>query len=140
MRFFKSRRESSLLVNTSGRRNQSPVGFPNTRRCVHLGQAYDGPAVQQAAYNEILDKYLSSEIRYRFACYADDITAGANTLEELFVMFKALSTKVEYRSRPRRSSLDTCPFSSTTIISLKTKPRSSLRTYVPSDRWHPPQT
>ena len=29
-------------------------------------------------------------MRHRFACYADDIAAGADTLEELFELFKAL--------------------------------------------------
>jgi hypothetical protein len=47
-------------------------------------------AVQQTAYIEILDKHLSPEMRHRFACYADDIAAGADTLEELFELFKAL--------------------------------------------------
>ena len=52
--------------------------------------AMPSSAVHQAAYNEILDTYLPADIRHRFACYADDIAAGAKTLEELFIMFKAL--------------------------------------------------
>ena len=47
-------------------------------------------AVQQTAYIEILDKYLRPSMRHRFACYADDIAAGADTLEELLELFKAL--------------------------------------------------
>ena len=53
--------------------------------------AMPASAVQQAAYNEILDKYLPADIRHRFACYADDIAVGADTLPELLTLFKALA-------------------------------------------------
>ncbi len=37
-----------------------------------------------------MDTYLPAKWRHRFASYADDITAGADTLEELFELLKAL--------------------------------------------------
>ncbi len=37
-----------------------------------------------------MDTYLPAKWRYRFASYADDIAAGADTLEELFELLKAL--------------------------------------------------
>lgn len=46
--------------------------------------------VQQSAYYRAMDKYLPKEYRHRFASYADDIAAGANTLEELFELLKAI--------------------------------------------------
>ncbi len=73
-------------------------------------------AVQQTAYLEALDEYIDyaehgylracllapdgsplldadgnpKTLRHRFAVYCDDIAAGANTLEELYDIFKAL--------------------------------------------------
>jgi hypothetical protein len=40
--------------------------------------------VQQSAYHRAMDTYLPAKWRHRFASYADDIAAGADTLEELF--------------------------------------------------------
>ena len=37
-----------------------------------------------------MDKYLPAEYRHRIAMYADDMAAGADTLEELFALYKAL--------------------------------------------------
>ena len=36
-----------------------------------------------------VDKYMPPEWRHRIALYADDMAAGANTLEELFEIYKA---------------------------------------------------
>ena len=47
-------------------------------------------AVQQTAYHRAMDEYLPREIRHRFATYADDLACGADTLEELFELYKAL--------------------------------------------------
>ena len=46
--------------------------------------------VQQSAYYRAMDTYLPAKWRHRFASYADDIAAGADTLEELFELLKAL--------------------------------------------------
>jgi hypothetical protein len=46
--------------------------------------------VQQSAYYRAMDTYLPAKWRHRFASYADDIAAGAGTLEELFELLKAL--------------------------------------------------
>ncbi len=65
--------------------------------------------VQQTAFHTAMDKYMPPEWRHRIALYADDMAAGANTLEELFEIYKALvttlakagiqikSSKVEFR-------------------------------------------
>ena len=46
--------------------------------------------VQQTAFHTAMDKYMPKEYRHRIALYADDMAAGANTLEELFEIYKAL--------------------------------------------------
>ena len=46
--------------------------------------------VQQTAFHTAMDKYMPPEWRHRIALYADDMAAGANTLEELFEIYKAL--------------------------------------------------
>ena len=46
--------------------------------------------VQQAAYYRAMDECLPKDIRHRFASFADDLARGANTLEELFSLYKAL--------------------------------------------------
>ncbi len=46
--------------------------------------------VQQSAYYRAMDTYLPAKWRHRFASYADNIAAGAETLEELFELLKAL--------------------------------------------------
>ena len=46
--------------------------------------------VQQTAFHTAMDKYMPKQYRHRIALYADDMAAGANTLEELFEIYKAL--------------------------------------------------
>jgi hypothetical protein len=46
--------------------------------------------VQQSAYYRAMDMYLPAKWRHRFASYADDVVAGADNLEELFELLKAL--------------------------------------------------
>ena len=46
--------------------------------------------VQQTAFHLAMDKYLPPKWRHRIALYADDMAAGADTLEELFEIYKAL--------------------------------------------------
>jgi hypothetical protein len=45
---------------------------------------------QQSAYYRAMDTYLPAQWQHPFASYVDDIAAGANTLEELFEILKAL--------------------------------------------------
>ncbi len=37
-----------------------------------------------------MDKHMPKEFRHRITMYADDMAAGADTLEELFEIYKAL--------------------------------------------------
>ncbi len=46
--------------------------------------------VQQTAFHNGMDKYMPPEFRHRIALYADDMAAEADTLEELFEIYKAL--------------------------------------------------
>ena len=46
--------------------------------------------VQQSAYNNAMDKHLPAKYRQRIAMFADDMAAGANTIEELFEIYQAL--------------------------------------------------
>jgi hypothetical protein len=47
--------------------------------------------IQQMAFHNSMDKHMPKEFRHRIAMYADDImAAGADTLEELFEIYKAL--------------------------------------------------
>ncbi len=46
--------------------------------------------VQQSVYYRAMDTYLPAKWRHRFASYVDDIAAGADTLEKLFELLKAL--------------------------------------------------
>ena len=52
--------------------------------------AQPSSSVQQGAYHEALDEYIPWMYRHRFALMADDIAAGANSLEELFELYKML--------------------------------------------------
>ena len=45
-----------------------------------------------------MDKYMPPKWRHRIALYADDMAAGANTLEELFEIYKALVTTLAKQS------------------------------------------
>jgi hypothetical protein len=57
-----------------------------TMGCRQAGQ------VQQIAFHTAMDKYMPPKWRHRIALYADDMAVGANTLEELFEIYKALVT------------------------------------------------
>ena len=46
--------------------------------------------VQQTAFNNAMDEHMPAKFRHRIALYADDMAAGANTLEELFEIYQAL--------------------------------------------------
>jgi hypothetical protein len=46
--------------------------------------------IQQTAFHNAMDKHMPKEYRHRIAMYADDMAAGADTLEELFEIYKAL--------------------------------------------------
>jgi hypothetical protein len=45
--------------------------------------------VQHIAFHTAMDKYIPLEYRHKIALYADDMAAGANTLEELSEIYKA---------------------------------------------------
>ena len=56
--------------------------------------------IQQTAYQNAMDKYLPAEYRHRIAMFADDMAAGADTLEELLALYKAMTlTKQESKSK-----------------------------------------
>ncbi len=46
--------------------------------------------VQQTAFHNAMDMYMPPEFRHRIALYADDMAPGADTLEELYEIYKAL--------------------------------------------------
>ena len=46
--------------------------------------------VQQTAFHNAMDKHLPAKYRQRIALFADDMAAGANTMEELFDIYQAL--------------------------------------------------
>ncbi len=46
--------------------------------------------VHKTAFHTAMDKYMPPEWRHRIALYADDMTAGVDTLEVLFEIYKAL--------------------------------------------------
>jgi hypothetical protein len=46
--------------------------------------------VQQTAFHTTMDNHMPKTYRHRIALYADDMAAGADTLEELFEIYKAL--------------------------------------------------
>ncbi len=46
--------------------------------------------IQQTAFHNAMDKHMPKEYRHRIAMYADAMAAGADTLEELFEIYKAL--------------------------------------------------
>ncbi len=51
--------------------------------------------IQQTAYHNAIDKYMPAKYRQCIATYADDMAAGAETLEELFELYKALVTVLD---------------------------------------------
>ncbi len=48
--------------------------------------------VQRIAFHTAVDKYIPLEYRHKIALYANDKAARANTLEEVFEIYKALVT------------------------------------------------
>ncbi len=61
--------------------------------------------VQQTAFHTAMDKYMPAKWRHRIALYADHMAAGANTLEELFEIYKALVTTLAKAGIQIKSSL-----------------------------------
>jgi hypothetical protein len=51
--------------------------------------------IQQTAHHNAMEKFLPAEYRHRIAMFADDMAAGADTLEELFALYKALVTALD---------------------------------------------
>ncbi len=46
--------------------------------------------VQQTAFHNAMDQHMPPEYRHSIAMFADDMAAGADSLEELFEIYKAL--------------------------------------------------
>jgi hypothetical protein len=51
--------------------------------------------IQQTAYHNAMDKFMPSHYRHCIAMFADDMAAGADSLEELFEIYKALVTALD---------------------------------------------
>ncbi len=66
--------------------------------------------VQQTAFHLAMDKYLPPKWRHRIALCADDMAAGANTLEELFETYKALVTTLAKAGIQIKSSKVDCSY------------------------------
>ena len=64
--------------------------------------------VQQTDFHTAMHNHMPKIYRHRIALYADDMAAGANTLEELFEIYKALVktlAKAAYKSNPAKWNL-----------------------------------
>ena len=48
--------------------------------------------VQRIALHTAMDEYIPLEYRHKIALYANDMATRANTLEEIFEIYKALFT------------------------------------------------
>ncbi len=46
--------------------------------------------IQQTAYHNVMDAHMPAKYRHCIVMFADDMAAGADTLEELFEIYKAL--------------------------------------------------
>jgi hypothetical protein len=51
--------------------------------------------IQQTAYHNAMDKFMPAHYRHCIAMFADDMAAGADSLEELFEIYKALVTALD---------------------------------------------
>ncbi len=51
--------------------------------------------IQQTAYHNAMDKLMPAQYRHCIAMFADDMAAGADSLEELFEISKALVTALD---------------------------------------------
>ena len=81
-----------------------------------------------------MDTYLPAKWRHRFASYADDSAAGADTLEELFELLKALIEcfdKAGIQVKASKLIFGVLEIRFTITLSPKTKRGPKTRTYVP---------
>ena len=60
--------------------------------------------MQRIAFHTAMDKYIPLECRHKIALYANDMAARANTLEEIFEIYKALFTTLVKAGIPIKSS------------------------------------
>ncbi len=51
--------------------------------------------IQQTAYYNAMDKFMPAQYRHCIAMFVDDMAAGADSLEELFEIYKALVTALD---------------------------------------------
>ena len=84
--------------------------------------------VHQTAYHLAMDEHLPPDIRHRFASYADDLACGANTLEELFELYKALvvclaKAGIQVKASKVKFGVEEISFHNYTINSEHTRPK-----------------
>ena len=84
--------------------------------------------VQQTAYHRAFDQYLPQKWRHRFASFADDVAAGANTLEELFELLKAIiicfdKAGIQIKASKLIFGVQEITFHNYTVSALQTRPK-----------------
>ena len=84
--------------------------------------------VQQMAYHRAMDEHLPANIRHRFASYADDLACGADTLEELYEMYKALivclsKAGIQVKAAKVKFGMEEISFHNYTISKDYTRPK-----------------
>lgn len=104
-------------------------------------------AVQQAAYLKALDDYVDStylelypdpkdrcgmgnSIRHKFASYCDDLAAGAQTLEQLYILFRVLiitcaKAGIQVKASKAKFGVEEITFHNFLINSETTKPKQA---------------
>ena len=75
-----------------------------------------------------MDEHLPPNIRHHFASYADDLACGANTLEELFELYKALviclaKAGIQVKASKVKFGVEEISFHNYTINSEHTRPK-----------------
>ena len=84
--------------------------------------------VQQIAYHRAMDEHLPANIRHRFASFADDLACGADTLEELFELYKALivclaKAGIQVKAAKVKFGMEEISFHNYTISRERTRPK-----------------
>ena len=74
--------------------SEKPMAFQMYEGLLALLWAVIHPTsqMQRIAFHTAMDKYIPLEYRHKIALYANDMAARANTLEEIFEIYKALFT------------------------------------------------
>ncbi len=67
--------------------------------------------IQQTTFHNAMDKHMPAQYRHCIDMFADDMAAGADTLEELFEIYKALVTALDKAGiQVKASKVDFAPF------------------------------